>query len=171
MSAPMLSVRDLAVTLRGTPVVRDVSFDIGAGEVMGLVGESGSGKSMSALALMALLPQGGEVRGAALLDGVDLLPLSEQRMCRLRGAEIGMVFQEPMTALNPMQTIGAQVAETLVVHRRASRSEALEIARARLDRVGLDATRVPLDRFPHELSGGQRQRVCIAMAPRSVRNC
>ncbi|WP_407059724.1 ABC transporter ATP-binding protein [Haematobacter massiliensis] len=164
MSAPMLSVRDLAVTLRGAPLVRDVSFDIAPGEVMGLVGESGSGKSMTALALMALLPYRAEAQGAALLDGVDLLPLPEPQMCRLRGAEIGMIFQEPMTALNPMQTIGAQVAEALVVHRRASRWDALEIARARLDRVGLDAARVPLDRFPHELSGGQRQRVCIAMA-------
>jgi peptide/nickel transport system ATP-binding protein len=128
------------------------------------VGESGSGKSLTAFSAMRLLPQGAVTGGAIGFDGRNLLALTERQMCGLRGREIGMIFQEPMTALNPVQTIGDQVAETLVVHGAASRSEARVVARARLDRVGLTADRFPLDRFPHELSGGQRQRVCIAMA-------
>ncbi|MFC2968932.1 ABC transporter ATP-binding protein [Acidimangrovimonas pyrenivorans] len=160
----LLSVRDLTLAIHGTPILDRVSFDMAEGEVFGLVGESGSGKSMTALALMRLLPRGAKVGGRALCEGTDLLRLSERRMCALRGNEIGMIFQEPMTALNPVQTIGDQVAETLVIHGAASRSEALKVARQRLDRVGLIGERFPLSRYPHELSGGQRQRVCIAMA-------
>jgi peptide/nickel transport system ATP-binding protein len=160
----LLSVRDLSVTIHGKPILRGISFDVAAGEVFGLVGESGSGKSMTALALMRLLPFGARAEGRALLQGDDLLALSERRMCGLRGRAVGMIFQEPMTALNPVQTIGDQVAETLVIHGAARRGEALREARKRLDRVGLLEERFPLDRFPHELSGGQRQRVCIAMA-------
>ncbi|MDE3121687.1 MAG: ABC transporter ATP-binding protein [Paracoccaceae bacterium] len=160
----LLSVRDLSVSIHGLPILSGVSFDMAAGEVFGLVGESGSGKSMTSLALMQLLPQGAVAGGRATMGGADLLALPERQMCALRGREIGMIFQEPMTALNPVKTIGDQVAETLVIHGAASRGEALRVARARLDRVGLFADRFPLDRFPHELSGGQRQRVCIAMA-------
>ncbi|MBI1220323.1 MAG: dipeptide ABC transporter ATP-binding protein [Rhodobacteraceae bacterium] len=160
----LLSVRDLSVAIHGTPILHGVSFDLVPGEVFGLVGESGSGKSMTALALMQLLPHGAQAGGRALLNGDDLVALSERRMCGLRGREIGMIFQEPMTALNPVKTIGDQVAETLVIHGAASRGEAARAARARLDRVGLLADQFPLDRYPHELSGGQRQRVCIAMA-------
>jgi peptide/nickel transport system ATP-binding protein len=160
----LISVRDLRLSIHDTPILHGLNFDIREGEVFGLVGESGSGKSMTALALMQLLPQGGRSRGSAILAGENLLGLSERRMCALRGREIGMIFQEPMTALNPVKTIGDQVAETLVIHGAANRREALEVARERLDRVGLFAERFPLDRFPHELSGGQRQRVCIAMA-------
>lgn len=160
----MIRVRNLSMSIHGVPVLRDVSFDIEPRQVFGLVGESGSGKSMTALALMRLLPGGGGTSGRAMLGGVDLLTLSEAQMCAVRGNRIGMIFQEPMTALNPVQTIGDQVAETLVIHGRAGRSEALRAARSRLDRVGLPAAQFPLSRFPHELSGGQRQRVCIAMA-------
>ncbi len=135
-----------------------------AGEVLGVIGESGSGKSMTALAVMGLLPGGGVATGRVLLEGSDLLARSEPEMCQVRGRDIGMIFQEPMTALNPLQTIGDQVAETVWVHRRASRAEALKIARETLDRVGLPAAQFPLTRYPHELSGGQRQRVVIAMA-------
>ncbi|MDG3040894.1 ABC transporter ATP-binding protein [Roseicyclus marinus] len=158
----MIAIRDLSLSIHGTPILRGVSLDIAPGEILGLVGESGSGKSMTALALMGLLPQGARTTGTALLDETDLLTLPEAALCKLRGNDIGMIFQEPMTALNPLQTIGAQVAETLVIHGRATRAEAQRIARDRLDRVGLSA--IPLDRYPHELSGGQRQRVCIAAA-------
>ncbi len=160
----LLSVQNLSVGIHGTPILRDVSFEVRPGMVFGVVGESGSGKSMTALALMGLLPDGAETSGQATLQGQTLLGLPERQICAIRGAEIGMIFQEPMTALNPVRTIGDQVAETLIVHGKANRSEALKIARQRLNRVGLPAERFPLDRYPHELSGGQRQRVMIALA-------
>jgi len=160
----MLSVQSLSLSIHDTPILKNVSFEIAKGEVFGVVGESGSGKSMTAMSLMGLLPEGAKASGQAMLGDRNLLTLPERDICAIRGAEIGMIFQEPMTALNPVQTIGAQVAETLVIHGRANRSEALKIARARLDRVGLPADRFPLERYPHELSGGQRQRVVIAMA-------
>ncbi|NDR59311.1 ABC transporter ATP-binding protein [Aliiruegeria sabulilitoris] len=160
----MIGIEKLSLTLSGIPVLRDVSLEIAAGRTLGLVGESGSGKSMTALSIMRLLPHGAQMRGAVHLENRVLSELSERQMCAVRGAEIGMIFQEPMTALNPVQTIGDQVAETLLVHGAASRPEARAIARERLARVGLVPERFPLDRYPHELSGGQRQRVCIALA-------
>ena len=160
----VLAVRDLGVSIGGTEILRDVSFEIGAGRSFGVVGESGSGKSMTALAVMGLLPPGSRRVGSAELGDSELFGLSEPEMCRVRGRDIGMIFQEPMTALNPVRTIGDQVAETLMVHVGLSRAEALGIAAEKLDRVGLPASRFPLDLHPHELSGGQRQRVCIAMA-------
>lgn len=158
----MIALDRLSLHIHGTAILRDVSLDIAPGEIMGLVGESGSGKSMTALAIMGLLPQGARATGTINLDGTDLLTQSEAQLCAVRGDRIGMIFQEPMTALNPVQTIGEQVAETLIIHSRASRAEARRIARDRLDRVGL--SQIALDRFPHELSGGQRQRACIAAA-------
>ena len=160
----MIDIRALSLTIHDTPVLHDVSLQIAPGEVFGLVGESGSGKSMTALAMMQLLPQGARAGGRILMQGEDLLALSEAQMCDLRGREIGMIFQEPMTALNPVQTIGDQVAETLLVHGRAHRRAAREVAAQMLTRVGLPPADVPLDRYPHELSGGQRQRVSIALA-------
>lgn len=160
----LLTVTDLSLQIHGAPILDRVSFAIEKGQVLGLVGESGSGKSLTSLALMGLLPEGSAVTGQAMFQGRDLLALSEPALCALRGREIGMIFQEPMTALNPVQSIGDQVAEALIVHGVASRAEAMEVARAKLDRVGLTAERFPLTRFPHELSGGQRQRVCIGMA-------
>ncbi|MGY6534915.1 MAG: ABC transporter ATP-binding protein [Pararhodobacter sp.] len=160
----LIAIENLSLDIHGSPILRDVSFALEPGKVFGLVGESGSGKSMTSLALMKLLPEGARRSGRAMMDGQDLFALNEQAMCAVRGNRIGMIFQEPMTALNPVQTIGDQVAETLVVHGAASRGAALRLAREKLDRVGLDAARFPLDRYPHELSGGQRQRVCIAMA-------
>ena len=160
----MIDTRNLSLSIGETEILHDVSFSIAPGEVFGLVGESGSGKSMTALAMMGLLPSGGIATGQISLEGEDLLHLSETQMCDLRGRQLGMIFQEPMTALNPVQTIGDQVAETLIVHGVAQRAEAREIARERLNRVGLTEDRFPLSRYPHELSGGQRQRVCIALA-------
>jgi peptide/nickel transport system ATP-binding protein len=158
----MIALDRLSLAIHGAQILRDITLEIGAAEIFGLAGESGSGKSMTALALMGLLPRGARRTGAAHLDGTDLLTLSEAELCRLRGNDIAMIFQEPMTALNPVQTIGDQVAETLTIHGRAKGPEARRIARDRLDRVGLK--HIALDRYPHELSGGQRQRVCIAAA-------
>jgi peptide/nickel transport system ATP-binding protein len=160
----LLRIEGLNLVIHATPILRDVALKVHGGETLGVIGESGSGKSMTALAVMGLLPSGSQVSGRIELDSADLLAKSETEMCRVRGQDIGMVFQEPMTALNPLQTIGDQVAETVRVHTRSSRSEAMEIARETLDRVGLPAREFPLGRYPHELSGGQRQRVVIAMA-------
>ena len=160
----MISLRNLNLSIHRLPILKDVGFDIAQGQIFGLVGESGSGKSMTALALMQLLPQGFSASGQVMVDGTDVLALSEAEMCALRGNEIGMIFQEPMTALNPVQTIGDQVAETLLIHGKANKTEAAKIARHMLNRVGLPEDKFPASRYPHELSGGQRQRVCIAMA-------
>ena len=160
----LLDLRDLSVSLYGTPLLSEVNLILNQAEIFGLVGESGSGKSMTALALMGLLPEGAAVSGSARFDGENLLALDEPALCQIRGKRIAMIFQEPMTALNPLMTIGDQVAETLRVHTGESRARAHDIARARLDRVGLGAPRFPLSLYPHELSGGQRQRVAIALA-------
>ena len=160
----LLRLDDLSLAIHGKPILSGVSFDIAEGEIFGLVGESGSGKSMTALAVMGLLPSGATTSGRAEFMGRNLLTLPERALTGLRGNEIGMIFQEPMTALNPMKTIGDQVAETLLIHRAASRPEACDVAREKLARVGLPEDRFPLSRYPHELSGGQRQRVAIAMA-------
>ena len=160
----VLSVSGLEVNIHGTEILRDVELDIGEGECFGVVGESGSGKSMTALAVLGLLPAGARRTGAATLEGIDLFGLSEPEMCRVRGRQVGMIFQEPMTALNPVKSIGDQVAETLMVHEGLTRAHSLEVAAERLERVEMPISRFPLDLFPHELSGGQRQRVCIAMA-------
>jgi peptide/nickel transport system ATP-binding protein len=164
----MLAVEELTVALpmegRLVAVLHDVSFALGRGDSLGLVGESGCGKSMTALALMGLLPPGARVAGRILFDRRDLLAASEPELCAVRGRRIGMVFQEPMTALNPLMPIGAQVAEPLRLHLKLSRGEADARARALLARVGLAAPAISPHRYPHQLSGGQRQRVVIAMA-------
>lgn len=160
----LLEIENLGLSILGLKILSDVRFSVDRGEVVGVIGESGSGKSMTALSVMQLLPHGTEVTGSIRLDGEELLGKTERQMCSVRGAEVGMVFQEPMTALNPVKTIGDQVAETVMIHGGASRSQALSIARETLNRVGLPEDRFPLTRYPHELSGGQRQRVVIAMA-------
>ncbi|WP_068109431.1 ABC transporter ATP-binding protein [Tropicimonas marinistellae] len=160
----MIALDGVSLGIGGQPILHNVSLRIDAGKVLGLVGESGSGKSMTALSVMRLLPEAATLTGQISLEGRDLTALSERQMCAVRGADVGMIFQEPMTALNPVQSIGDQVAETLLVHGAAGRAEAARIARERLTRVGMSPDRFPLDRFPHELSGGQRQRVCIALA-------
>ncbi|TGP26199.1 MULTISPECIES: dipeptide ABC transporter ATP-binding protein [unclassified Mesorhizobium] len=160
----LLEIENLSLAIGNTPILKDVDLAIAPGEVVGLVGESGSGKSMTALTVMRLLPHLARADGRVAFDGIDILGASEDQMCAMRGDDIGMVFQEPMTALNPVKTIGEQVAEGIRWHTKAGRAEAEERARKMLDRVGLPEARFPLSRYPHELSGGQRQRVVIAIA-------
>ncbi len=150
--------------IRGKLILDRVSLDLASGETLGLVGESGCGKSMTALAIMGLLPHGAQVTGRVLLDGKDLLSMPERAMREARGRDMGMVFQEPMTALNPVHRIGDQVAETIRIHTGVSRGESLDKADETLLRVGLPPEQAGPERYPHELSGGQRQRVIIAMA-------
>ena len=184
--APLLDVRDLHIefaTAQGSvTAVREVSFQLGASEVLGLVGESGSGKSVSALALLRLLPPQARIQGSIRFAGEELLALPEPEMRRIRGAGISMIFQEPMTALNPVMRVGDQIAEAVLAHAGAeafqhkgadmaqlkprpfTRQEAWQLAVEALRTVSLaDAERRARD-YPHQLSGGQRQRVMIAMA-------
>lgn len=160
----LLEIDNLCIDIGQDKILKDVNISLEKGEVLGLVGESGSGKSMTALALMQLLPGAARATGRIMFDGQNLLQASEDDMCRLRGDDIGMVFQEPMTALNPVKAIGEQVAEGIRWHTGVGRAEAEDRARRILDRVGLPESKFPLSRFPHELSGGQRQRVVIAIA-------
>jgi peptide/nickel transport system ATP-binding protein len=165
---PLLEVRDLSIELqthRGPALaVRDVSFTLERGGSLGLVGESGCGKSITAMALLGLLPEGAKVAGSILFEGQELVGKSEREMCALRGDRIGMIFQEPMTALNPVHTVGRQVAEPLRLHRGLSASEARKEAIALLARVGIPDAGKRIDAYPHQFSGGQRQRITIAMA-------
>ncbi|MBZ9676091.1 ABC transporter ATP-binding protein [Mesorhizobium sp. ES1-1] len=160
----LLEIKNLSLSIGDAPILREVELSVASGEVVGLVGESGSGKSMTALTLMRLLPYAARATGRVTFDGIDILAAREDQMCALRGADIGMVFQEPMTALNPVKTIGEQVAEGIRWHTKVTRAEAEERARKMLDRVGLPEAEFPLSRYPHQLSGGQRQRVVIAIA-------
>ena len=161
----LLSVEGLDVSLGRLRVLKGVILSLAEGEVHGLIGESGSGKSVTALAVMRLLPRGMAASGRVVLDGRDLTALSEREMNAVRGRDVGMVFQEPQTALNPVQTIGAQVAETIRIHEpKVTRREAAARAAETLERCGLPPDRFPLSRYPHELSGGQKQRVVIAQA-------
>ncbi|MFL6663292.1 MAG: ABC transporter ATP-binding protein [Rhizobacter sp.] len=164
----LLEVTDLRVglqTARGpADALRGVSFSVDRGETVGLIGESGCGKSLTALAVLGLLPERATVAGSIRFDSRELVGRSEPELCRVRGDRIGIVFQEPMTALNPLHTVGDQIAEPLRLHkgmdRRAARAEALRL----LDRVRLPNPAQRLDAYPHQLSGGQRQRVTIAIA-------
>jgi peptide/nickel transport system ATP-binding protein len=160
----LLDIRGLTLDISGYPILHGIDLSVDAGQVLGIIGESGSGKSMTALSIMGLLPAGANVSGAITLAGAGLLGKSEREMCAIRGRDVGMVFQEPMTALDPLKTIGDQVAETIRVHTGAGRREALAEADRALDRAGLPRDRFPRQRYPHELSGGQRQRVVIASA-------
>ncbi|MBW7963123.1 ABC transporter ATP-binding protein [Bradyrhizobium sp. BR 10261] len=167
-SAILIEVDNLGVRLntsRGpAQAVRGVSLALKRGETLGLVGESGCGKSVTALSLMGLLPDSAVVTGSIKLDGAELARLPDADYCKLRGNRISMIFQEPMTALNPMHTIGHQVAEPLQRHKRYSAAQARKEAIALLDRVGLPDPAKRIDAYPHQFSGGQRQRVTIAMA-------
>lgn len=162
--APLLQIEGLEVSIGATKILDGVSLELRAGSILGLVGASGSGKSMTALAIMQLLPSEAQVRGVIRLRGEALSLKSEAELCGVRGRDIGIVFQEPKSALNPLMRVGDQVAETLCLHRRISRSESSRMACAALARVGLGADPESFNRYPHELSGGGRQRVAIAMA-------
>jgi peptide/nickel transport system ATP-binding protein len=163
---PVLSVADLRVTFGArTEAVRGLSLSVARGETHCIVGESGCGKSVTSLAVMNLLPRGAaRSAGHIRFHGQDLLGLSEREMGRLRGDKIAMIFQEPMTSLNPAYTIGSQMAEVFVRHRRAGRRAAMDRAAELLERVGITAPGMRLGQHPHQLSGGLRQRVMIAMA-------
>ncbi len=160
----LLKIDALNVAIHGTEILRDVSLNVSPGQIVGVIGESGSGKSMTALSAMRLLPSGAQMTGRIHLNEQNLMDLTERQMCAIRGRDIGMVFQEPMTALNPLQTIGDQVAETIRIHEGLSRADAMARAADALERVELSPDRFPMNRYPHELSGGQRQRVSLAMA-------
>ncbi len=165
---PLLEVEDLHVRLqtqRGpADAVRGVDLSLERGQTLGIVGESGSGKSITVQSLMGLLPETAEVSGRIRFDGQDLVGLSDRAMCRVRGNRIGMIFQEPMTALNPLHTIARQVGEPLRLHRGLGAAAARAEALALLERVGIPNAAARLDAYPHQFSGGQRQRIGIAMA-------
>ncbi|MGZ5204736.1 MAG: ABC transporter ATP-binding protein [Caldimonas sp.] len=159
----LLSIEHLSVRFGATPVVDDVSFEIAAGEKYALVGESGSGKSITALSVLGLV-DGATTTGAIRFAGSDLLQASERELRAVRGSEIAMIFQEPMTALNPLHTIGAQIVEVLALHTQLGRREARERAVELLAKTGIPEPERRVDAWPHQLSGGQRQRAMIAMA-------
>jgi phosphonate C-P lyase system protein PhnK len=157
-------VRDLSVAFGRNTVVEGVSFDLAPGEILGVVGESGSGKSVTALSIMRLIPSPGRVTGRIDFAGQDLMALPEPRMREIRGRDIAMIFQEPMTSLNPVFTCGDQVMEALVHHRGLDRAGARAEALKLLKLVEIPSAERRLDDYPHQLSGGMRQRVMIAMA-------
>jgi len=165
---PLLEVNNLHIglqTQRGpAQAVRGVSFTLERGETLGIVGESGCGKSITVMSLMGLLPASADVTGSIKFDGTELVGRDEKSMCQIRGNRIGMIFQEPMTALNPVHTIARQVGEPLRLHRGLSKAEARKEVLALLERVGIPDAASRLDAYPHQFSGGQRQRIGIAMA-------
>ncbi len=165
---PLLQVENLAIALPTAGglvrAVHDVGFTLARGQTLGLIGESGCGKSLTALALMGLLPEGAQLSGSIRLHGQELRGLADAAWCRLRGNRIAMVFQEPMTALNPLHPVGRQVAEPLRLHQRLSARQARTQAVALLERVGIAQAAQRLGDHPHQFSGGQRQRIMIAMA-------
>ena len=167
-AAPLLEVRDLTVEFAGDdgviPAVRGLSYTLSPGEVLGIVGESGSGKSVSSLAVMGLLPESARVTGSVRLRGQELVGLSDKQLSRIRGNSIAMVFQDPLSALTPVYSIGDQIAETVQVHRGVSKSLAFARAVELLDAVGIPNAAQRAKAYPHEFSGGMRQRVMIAMS-------
>ena len=169
MSEKILEVRQLATsfhTERGWQQAIDgVSFDVYQGEILGIVGESGCGKSVTMMSLIKLLPPAAQVtNGSVVLDGVELTTLSKRDLNAVRGSKVGMIFQDPMTSLNPFLKIGLQLAEGLVYHKGMSMDDALKRSAAYLDMVGISNSTHRLNEYPHQLSGGMRQRVMIAMA-------
>src|ERR1700722_408659 len=169
-STPALDVRNLTVSVRlpsgqRATVLDDVNFSVGVGGTVGLVGESGSGKTMTSMAIMGLLPRMARVEsGQILLDGEDLLALSQHQLQRLRGSRIAMVLQDPMTALDPCFTVGNQIGERLVRHRRLHRSELKAATVLAMEQVQLSGSEDRLRQYPHQLSGGMRQRITSAIA-------
>ncbi len=168
MIKTFLDVQKLSITLKThnsqTHLGSNISFDIQEREVFGLVGESGCGKTLTALSIMRILPQNISSEGKVLFHGNDLFSLSEEEIRKIRGKDISMIFQEPMTSLNPVLTIGTQIAETLMTHLNISKKEALKRAVELLDAVRIPSSGPRIKDYPHQLSGGMRQRVMIAMA-------
>ena len=162
---PLLAVDGLSIAFHGRPAVDGISFHINEGETLGLVGESGSGKSATSLALLRLLPPSAAVAGNIRFAGQELLTLPDEAMRRHRGRSMAMIFQEPMTALNPVMPVGAQIAEAVEAHHRElSRAEVRERVLQAMHEVALPSPERRIDDYPHQFSGGQRQRVLIAMA-------
>lgn len=159
-----LVVRDLRIEIGGRAVVDGVSFDVPDGARVGLIGESGSGKSLTSLAILGLLPEGARATGSVRWNDREILGLPDAQLAALRGDDIGIVFQEPRTALNPIRTVGRQIGESVRIHEGVSRREALRRAVVEAERVALPDPQRLVSRYPHQLSGGQRQRVAIAMA-------
>ena len=169
MTEPVLSIRNLSVdipTRQGVVKPVDaISYDIGRGEILGVVGESGAGKSMAGNAVIGLLNPPAHISGGEIwLNGVRIDPLKGEAMRRLRGKDIGMIFQDPLTSLNPLLTVGDQLAETMMTHLPIGRAEAAKRAIAALDEVGIPGAAERIKSYPHEFSGGMRQRVVIALA-------
>jgi oligopeptide/dipeptide ABC transporter ATP-binding protein len=168
MSEPTLAVDQLVVDFAtpGEPVhaVRGISFSLAPQEVLGIVGESGSGKSVTALAAMGLLPKNARVSGSVTYDGQEMLGLKERELAKIRGVGIAMIFQDPMTALNPVYTVGWQIVEAIRAHQDVSKDQALARAVSLLETVGIPNAAERVGNFPHEFSGGMRQRVVIAIA-------
>jgi peptide/nickel transport system ATP-binding protein len=161
----LLAIDELQVAFRGKPVVRELSLAIEPGQVLGLVGESGSGKSVTSLAILGLLESAAEVRGSIRFDGEELLTLQPEAMRRYRGCRIAMIFQEPMTALNPVMPVGRQIAEAIETHQPTlTRREVRDAVIANLHAVALPDPEKRYRDYPHQFSGGQRQRILIAMA-------
>ena len=170
MSEPLLQIKNLSINFNSTSVVNQISFDLQKGETLGIVGESGSGKSVTGLSIMQLLAANGKISGGEILfqtaknGTVDLLKLPENEIRKIRGKEIAMIFQEPMTSLNPVFTCGEQIAETIILHQHLSKKEAKQKTIEWLDKVKLPNPEATFNKYPHQLSGGQKQRVMIAMA-------
>ena len=163
--APLLEVEHLSIFFRDQAVVRDLSFSVGQGEVLGLVGESGSGKSLTSLSILRLLDSAARVEGVIRFEGTDLLALKTEKMRAYRGRKIAMIFQEPMTALNPVMPVGRQIAEAIETHQPAlTRKQVREAVVEAMAAVAIAEPRVRLRDYPHQFSGGQRQRLLIAMA-------
>jgi oligopeptide/dipeptide ABC transporter ATP-binding protein len=168
MTQSLLEVKDLRVSFsskkKKTNIVAGLSFTVEKGKTLCIVGESGCGKSMTSLSVMGLLPKTGELEGEVLLKGENLVGKSMKQMSKIRGNQISMIFQEPMTSLNPVQTVGKQIAETIIIHQNLKKTEARQKAIEMLKLVGIPSPEKRIDSYPHELSGGMRQRVMIAIA-------
>jgi peptide/nickel transport system ATP-binding protein len=163
--APLLEVDHLSIYFRDQAVVRDLSFSVGQGEVLGLVGESGSGKSLTSLSILRLLDASARVEGAIRFEGADLLALKPEQMRHYRGCKIAMIFQEPMTALNPVMPVGRQIAEAIETHQpELGRKQVLKAVLEAMAAVAIAEPEKRLRDYPHQFSGGQRQRLLIAMA-------